>query len=89
MSEASKTTMDRLKESVGEGGLTWCNPSLDYFMCGISELRVNAKPHNKIAYPISKIMEVMESLDRNTMAKVFKSFRSSTKADVAADGHFH
>jgi hypothetical protein len=27
-------------------------------------------------YPISKIMEVMESLDRDTMAKAFKSFRS-------------
>jgi len=86
MSEASKTTLDRLKESLSE---VWekevwhpsspvCNP-LDYFVCGISELRVNAKPHNKIvkiAYPISKIMEVMESLDRDTMAKAFKSFRS-------------
>jgi hypothetical protein len=39
-------------------------------------LRVNAKPHNIIVYPISKIMEVMESLDRDTMAKAFKSFRS-------------
>jgi hypothetical protein len=83
MSEASKTTLDRLKESLSE---VWekevwhpsspvCNP-LDYFVCGISEYRVNVKPHNITAYPISKIMEVMGSLDRDTMAKAFKSFRS-------------
>jgi hypothetical protein len=33
-------------------------------------------------------MEVMESLDRDTMAKAFKSFGSSTEAVVAAGGHF-
>jgi hypothetical protein len=86
MSEASNTMLDWLKESLSE---MWekeiwppsspgCNP-LDYLMCGISEYRVNVKP---------KIMEVMGSLDRDTMAKAFKRFRSSTEALVAAVGHF-
>jgi hypothetical protein len=30
----------------------------------------------------------MGSFDRDTMAKAFKSFRSTTEALVAADGHF-
>jgi hypothetical protein len=64
-----------------------CN-TLDYFICGISEYRVNVKPHIITPYPISKIMEVMGFLDRDTMAKAFKRFRSSTEALVAADGHF-
>jgi hypothetical protein len=51
----------------------------------VSELRVNAKPRNKVAYTISKIMEVMESLDRDTMVKAFKRFRSGTEAVVAAN----
>ncbi len=36
-------------------------------------------------YTISKIMEVMESLDRDTMVKAFKRFRSGTEAVVAAN----
>jgi hypothetical protein len=94
-SEASNTTLDWLKESLSEmwEKQIWppsspgCNP-LDYFMCGISEYRVNVKPNNITAYPISRIMEVMGSLDRDTMAKAFKRFRSSTEALVAADVHF-
>ncbi len=82
MSEASNTTLDWLKESLSD-----CN-HLDCFICGISEYRVNVKPHNITAYPISKIMEVMGSLDRDIMAKAFKRFRSTTEALVAADGHF-
>jgi hypothetical protein len=35
-----------------------CKP-LDYFVCGVSEFRVNAKPHNKTVYLIPKIMVVM------------------------------
>jgi hypothetical protein len=76
VSEASITTLDWLKESLAE---MWekeiwppsspgCNP-LFYFICGISEYRVNVKPHIITPYPISKIMEVMGSLDRDTMAK--------------------
>jgi hypothetical protein len=33
-------------------------------------------------------MEVMESLDRDTVAKAFRRFRSCTEAVAAADGHF-
>jgi hypothetical protein len=95
MSEASNTTLNCLKESLSEmrEKEIWplsspgCKP-LDYFICGVSEYRVNVKPHIITPYPISKIMEVMGSLDRDTMAKAFKRFRSSTEALVAADGHF-
>jgi hypothetical protein len=34
------------------------------------------------------IMEVMESLDRDTVAKAFRRFRSRSEAVVAADVHF-
>jgi hypothetical protein len=95
MSEASNTTLDWLKEILSE---MWekeiwppsspgCEP-FDYIMCGISEHRVSAKPHNITAYLISKIMEVMGSLDRDTMAKACKRFKSSTEALVADAGHF-
>ncbi len=91
MSEAIKMMLDRNKESLSK---VWekevwppsspsCNP-FDYFLCG-SELRVNRKPRNKVAYTISKIMEVMESLDRDTMVKAFKRFRSGTEAVVTAN----
>jgi hypothetical protein len=30
----------------------------------------------------------MESLDRDTMVKAFKRFRSGTEAIIPADGHF-
>jgi hypothetical protein len=85
MSEASNTTLDWLKDMASQ--LAWLQP-FGLFMCGISEYRVNVKPHNITAYPISKIMEVMGYLDRDTMAKAFKRFRSSTEALVAAVGHF-
>ena len=59
MPEASKTTLDWLKESFSEvwdkeiwpPSSPYCKP-LDYFVCGVSEFRVNAKPHNKTAYLI-------------------------------------
>jgi hypothetical protein len=94
-SEASKTTLNRLKESLSE---VWkqkiwptsspdCKP-LDYFVCGVSEFTVNAKPHNKTAYLIPKIMEVMGPLDRDTAAKAIRRFRPSSEDVVAADGYF-
>jgi hypothetical protein len=57
-------------------------------MCGVSEFEVNVKPHRKTAYLIPKIMEVMESLDRDTVVKTFRKFRSSSEAVIAADGYF-
>ena len=64
-----------------------CKP-LDYFVCGVSEFRVNTKPHNRTANLIPKIMELMESLDRDTVAKAFRRFKSSSEAVVADDGYF-
>ena len=94
MLEVSKTTLEWLNESLSD---IWeeiwplsspdCKP-LDYFVCGVSEFRVNAKPHNKTVYLIPKIMEVMESLDRDTVAKAFRMFRSSSEAVVDADSYF-
>jgi hypothetical protein len=95
MSEASKTTLEWLKESLSD---MWekeiwppsspdCKP-LDYFVCGVSEFRVSTKPHNITANLIPKIMELMESLDRDTVAKAFRRFRSSSETVVAADGYF-
>jgi hypothetical protein len=64
-----------------------CNP-LDYFVWGVSELRVRAKPHNKTKNMILKIRGVMGFLARNTMEKYSKRFRSQIEAVVAADGIF-
>jgi hypothetical protein len=57
-------------------------------VCGVSEFRVNAKPHNITVYLIPRIMMVMESLDRDTVAKAYRRFRSSSEAVVAAEGYF-
>jgi hypothetical protein len=54
----------------------------------VSELRVKAKPHNKTEDLILKIKEVRGSLDRDTVAKVFKCYTSRIEAVVAADGDF-
>ncbi len=62
---------------------------LDYFVWGVSELRVKAKPHNNTPDLIQKIKEVMGSLDRDTLTKAFKRYRSRIEAVVAAaDGQF-
>ena len=45
-------------------------------MCGVSELRAKAKPHNKTEDLIQKIKEVVGSLDRDTVAKRSKRYRS-------------
>ncbi len=44
------------------------NP-LDYFVCGVSELKVDAKPHNKIEDLIQKMKALVGSLERDTVAK--------------------
>ncbi len=83
MLEASKRTQDWLKENPQE---VWdkevlrpsssdCN-HWDYFVSGVSELMVKAKPHNKIEDLILKIKEVMGSLARDTVAKAFKWYMS-------------
>jgi hypothetical protein len=55
---------------------------------GVTELRVNAKPHSKTEDLIEKIKEVMGSLDRDTVAKACRRFRSRIEAVVAAEGDF-
>jgi hypothetical protein len=62
-----------------------CNP-FDYFVWGVSELRVNAKSHTKFKDLIQKMKEVMGPLARGTLAKASTSFRSRIKAVFTADG---
>jgi hypothetical protein len=62
-----------------------CN-RLDCTTFGVSELRVNLKPHNKTENLPPKIKEVMESFNRNTVEKTCERFRSRSKAVFAADG---
>jgi hypothetical protein len=78
--EASRRTQDWLKENLLQ---VWdkdvwppISPDckhLDKFVLGVSELMVKAKPHNKTEDLILKIKEVMGSLDRDTVAKAYKS----------------
>ncbi len=78
--------MDVWEKEIWAPSLPDCKP-LKNFVCGVSEFRVNVivKPHNKTAYWILKIMAVMEYLDRDTVAKAFRRFRSISEAFVAAD----
>ena len=56
-------------------------------MSGVSELQVNAKPHDKIEDLIPKMKAVMGSLDRDTEAKTCWRLRSRIKDVVSADSH--
>ncbi len=49
--------------------LNWLQPFGLFFVWGVSELQVNAEPHNKIEGLIQKMKAVMGSLDRDTEAK--------------------
>jgi hypothetical protein len=64
-----------------------CKP-FDYFVCGVSELRVKAKSRNKSKDLILKMKEVMGSLARDTLAMACTSFRSRIEALFKADGSF-
>jgi hypothetical protein len=55
---------------------------------GVSELRVNLKPHNKTEDLVQRIKEMVGSLDRDTVAKASKRYRSRIEAIVIADGYF-
>jgi hypothetical protein len=52
-----------------------CNP-FGYFVSGVSEVRVNAKSHNRFKDLILKMKEVMGPLARDTLAKACAKFRS-------------
>jgi hypothetical protein len=64
-----------------------CNP-FDFFVCGVSELRVNTKFYNKFKDLIQKMKEEMGSLARDTLAKACTSSRSRIEAVFPADGSF-
>ncbi len=64
-----------------------CNP-FDYFVCGVSESRVNAKSHNKFKDLIQKMKDEMGSLDRDSLAKASTSSRSMIEAVFTADSSF-
>jgi hypothetical protein len=76
--EASKRTQDWLKENLQEAWdkEVWSPSSPDYslldnFVCGVSELLLNAKPHNKTGNLIQKMKVLMSSLNRAIMAKAY------------------
>jgi hypothetical protein len=91
----SKRTQDWCRANLPEfwGKELWppsfpdCNP-LDYFLWDVSELHGNKMPHNTSAALMEKITEVMGNLDRDTVAKACRQFRSRIEAVVAADGDF-
>jgi len=64
-----------------------CNP-LDYYVWGVCELHVNKAPHNTVESLVAKIKEVMGNLDRDTVEKACRRFRSRIEAVVAANGDF-
>jgi hypothetical protein len=51
-------------------------------------MTVKAKPHNKTEDLILKIKDVMGFLDRDTVAKAYKSYTVRIEAVVIADGYF-
>jgi hypothetical protein len=91
----SKQTQEWLKTNLPEvwekeiwhPSLPHCNP-LDYFVQGVAHLQVNKAPHSTAASLISNIKEVKGNLDRATVARACKQFRSRLEAIVEADGDF-
>jgi hypothetical protein len=87
--------INNIKENLREvwGEEVWppstpdCNP-FDYFVWGVSELRVNAKCHIKFKDLIQKMKELVGSLARDILAKSCISFRSRIEAVFTADGSF-
>jgi len=61
--------------------------SLDYFGCGV-EFSLNEAHFKRTAALWGKIKEVVGSLDKDTVARACRSFRSRIEAFVAADGDF-
>jgi transposase len=64
-----------------------CNP-LDYFMWGVCERDVNKRSHNTVASVKAKVTEVMTLLDRNTIVRACKRFRSRVEAVIDREGGF-
>ncbi len=64
-----------------------CNP-LDNFVWGVSKIKVKAKPHNRIKDLFQKMKVLVGFLDRDTVAKAYKRFRSRINAFITANNHF-
>ncbi len=62
--------------------------AFDYFVWGVSELRVKAKSCNKSKDLIQKMKGLMGFLARDTLVKACTSFRSRIEALFTADGSF-
>ena len=82
-----KNLTEVLVEEVWPPSSPECNP-FDYFVWGVSELRVNAKCHNKFKDLIQKMKELVGSLARDILAKACTSFSSRIEAVFTADGSF-
>jgi hypothetical protein len=63
------------------------NP-LDKIVRGVSLLHVNKTPYNTAAFLMQKIMAMMGSFDRDTMAKDCRQFWSMVEAVMMVDGNF-
>jgi hypothetical protein len=61
---------------------------LDKIVWDVSELHVNKTPDSTAAFLMQKIMEMMGSIDRDTMANASRQFWSMVEAMVADDGNF-
>jgi hypothetical protein len=61
---------------------------LDFFVWGVTEIKVYAAPRNKTDDLTKRMKEAMGSLDRDTVAKACRRFCSRIKAIVADDGVF-
>jgi hypothetical protein len=59
--------------------------NMDYFMLGVFELHVNKAHHNTIASLVVTIKEVMDNLDKDTMTKACRCFRTRIEAVVEAN----
>jgi hypothetical protein len=61
---------------------------MDYFMLGVFELHVNKAHHNTIASLVVMIKEVMGNLDKDTVAKASRCFRTRIEVVVEANRDF-
>ncbi len=91
----SKTMQNWLKENLTEvqAEEVWlpsspdCKP-FDYFVWGVSELRVKSKSRNKSKDLIQKMKDVMGFLARDILAKACTSFRFRIETLFTADDSF-
>ncbi len=55
---------------------------------GVFELHVNKASHNTVTSLVMKIKELMGNLDKDTVAKACRGFRTRFEAVVEVNGHF-